>query len=104
MHSLSKGRRSVLKAGAAAGTALVLPRGAWAADAPIRGGTLTCSVDVQPKSLDPIMGDAPTSDRYSLLSLYEGLLRFDGKGDLEPALAESWTWNNDATAITFKLR
>lgn len=104
MHSHSQGRRSVLKAGAVAGAALALPHGAWAADAPIRGGTLTCSVDVQPKSLDPIMGDAPTSDRYSLLSLYEGLLRFNGKGDLEPALAESWTWNNEATAITFKLR
>lgn len=104
MHSYSKGRRLVLKAGAAAGTALTLPHAAWAADAPIRGGTLTCSVDVQPKSLDPIMGDAPTSDRYSLLNLYESLLRFNSKGDLEPALAESWTWNSEATQITFKLR
>lgn len=104
MHRQPTGRRTVLKAAAAAGAALALPNSARAADAPIRGGTLTCSVDVQPKSLDPIMGDAPTSDRYSLLNLYEGLLRFNGRGDLEPALAESWTWNGDATAITFKLR
>ncbi len=104
MHSHSHGRRTVLKAGAVAGAALTLPPAAFAADVPVRGGILNCSVDVQPKSLDPIMGDAPTSDRYSLLSLYEGLLRFTSKGDLEPALAESWTWNGDATAITFKLR
>jgi peptide/nickel transport system substrate-binding protein len=101
-HSIP--RRRLLQSGAAAGLGLMLPGAAFAADAPIRGGTLTCSVDVQPKSLDPIMGDAPTSDRYSLLNLYEGLLRFDGRGSLEPALAESWDWNADATAITFKLR
>ena len=97
-------RRRVLKTGVAAGIAISAPLSALAADLPLRGGTLTCSLDTQPKSLDPIMGDAPTSDRYVLLGLYEGLLRFDEKGNLEPALAVSWTWNGDNTAITFKLR
>ena len=97
-------RRRVLKSGVAAGIAISAPWPVLAADMPLRGGTLTCSLDLQPKSLDPIMGDAPTSDRYVLLGLYEGLLRFDAKGNLEPALAESWDWNGDNTAITFKLR
>ena len=97
-------RRRLLQTGAVAGVAFPLSWPALAAAVPVRGGTLTCSVDLQPKSLDPIMGDAPTSDRYVLLNLYEGLMRFDGKGNLEPALAESWSWNGDNTAITFKLR
>jgi len=104
MKSSPLTRRRLLQTGAAAGVGLPLSWPAMAADVPIRGGTLACSVDLNPKSLDPIMGDGPTTDRYTLLNLYESLLRFDSKGALEPALAESWSWSGDATVITFKLR
>jgi peptide/nickel transport system substrate-binding protein len=74
------------------------------AQQPRRGGVLAASMDLQPRSLDPIMGDAPTSDRYLLLQIYEALLRFDAEGNLQPALAESWAFAPDGRSITFKIR
>ncbi|WP_108660939.1 ABC transporter substrate-binding protein [Acuticoccus kandeliae] len=71
---------------------------------PVRGGTIIASMDLQPKSLDPIMGDAPTSDRYALTQIYEGLVRFDVNGELQPSLATSWEFAPDAQSIVFTLR
>ncbi|MBX3540211.1 MAG: peptide ABC transporter substrate-binding protein, partial [Chelatococcus sp.] len=76
----------------------------FAQGAPVRGGTITASMDLQPKSLDPIMGDAPTSDRYALIQMFEGLLKFDEQGNLQPSLATSWEWSEDKQSIVFKLR
>lgn len=89
---------------AALALAFLLMSGISHAQAPQRGGTLNASMDLQPRSLDPIMGDAPTSDRYLLLQIYEALLRFDAQGKLEPALAESWTFEQGGKAILFRLR
>lgn len=61
-------------------------------------------MDLQPRSLDPIMGDAPTSDRYVLIQMFESLLRFDEKGELVPWLAESWDYADGNTALVFRLR
>ncbi len=61
-------------------------------------------MDLQPKSLDPIMGDAPTSDRYALIQMFEGLLKFDVQGNLQPSLATSWQWAEDKKSVVFKLR
>ena len=52
---------------------------------------------------------APQKSSFSneiavLLLNYEGLTRFDKDLKTVPAAAESWTYNGDATAITFKLR
>jgi peptide/nickel transport system substrate-binding protein len=77
---------------------------AQAQAAPVRGGTIVASMDLQPKSLDPIMGDAPTSDRYALIQMFEGLLKFDVQGNLEPSLATSWEWSGDKKSVVFKLR
>ncbi len=66
-------RRGLL-GGAAALTAglWTLPGFAQAAPGvPVRGGRIVASMDLQPRSLDPIMGDAPTSDRYVLIQMYE---------------------------------
>ncbi len=71
---------------------------------PVRGGTIVASMDLQPKSLDPIMGDAPTSDRYALIQMFEGLLKFDVQGNLQPSLATKWDWSEDKKSIVFKLR
>lgn len=78
--------------------------GAALAEEPVRGGAIVASIDLQPKSLDPIMGDAPTIDRYVLNQLYESLLRLDAEGNLQPSLADSWEYSADNTAITFTLR
>lgn len=71
---------------------------------PVRGGRIVASMDLQPRSLDPIMGDAPTSDRYVLIQMYESMLRFDEKGELVPWLAEAWEYADENGAIVFRLR
>lgn len=71
---------------------------------PVRGGTLTASIDYQPRILDPIKGDAATGDRRVFNAIFEPLLRVNAKGELEPVLAESWEQAEDGLSITFKLR
>jgi peptide/nickel transport system substrate-binding protein len=88
----------------ALGTQGFLGAPAYAQGAPVRGGTIVASMDLQPRSLDPIMGDAPTSDRYALIQMFEALLKFDVQGNLQPALATSWEWSADKRSVVFKLR
>lgn len=98
-------RRGLLIGASGAGLAASFPGlPAFAQGAPVRGGTITASMDLQPKSLDPIMGDAPTSDRYALIQIFEGLLKFDEQGNLLPSLATAWEWAGDKKSIVFKLR
>lgn len=102
-HGNAPVRRRTLLAGAAA--LVALPGAAWAQNsAPVRGGRIVASMDLQPRSLDPIMGDAPTSDRYVLIQMFEAMLRFDEKGELQPWLARSWEYADNNTAIVFRLR
>ncbi len=106
MPQLSLSRRHLMLAGSSAG--LLTSLGGMPAFAqqgsPVRGGTIIASMDLQPKSLDPIMGDAPTSDRYALIQMFEGLLKFDVQGNLQPSLATSWEWAGDRRSVIFKLR
>lgn len=97
-------RRGLLLGASGAGLIAGLPELAFAQGAPVRGGTIVASMDLQPKSLDPIMGDAPTSDRYALIQMFEGLLKFDVQGNLQPSLATSWQWSEDKKSVVFKLR
>jgi len=104
---LDVSRRGLLRG--AAGVGLVSAQGVWpslsfAQGAPVRGGQIVASMDLQPRSLDPIMGDAPTSDRYALIQIFEALLKFDVQGNLKPALATSWEWAADRKSVVFKLR
>jgi peptide/nickel transport system substrate-binding protein len=75
-----------------------------AQETPKTGGTLTASIDFQPKSLDPIFGDSDTADRYVFNQIYESLLRVSAEGKLVPVLATGWTYADDGLSITFKLR
>lgn len=74
------------------------------AEEPVRGGTLTVSLDLQPKSLDPIFGDADTIDRYLFNQIYEPLVRLDREGNFVPILAESFAYSDDSMSIVFQLR
>lgn len=90
-------------AGAAAfGVALVIGT-AKAAD-PVRGGVLTASVTSEPKSLDPLFGNAPSIDTQILTQIYDSLVRISAEGPIKPLLAESFTFSPDGMALTFKLR
>lgn len=82
--------------------ALSAPK-AWA-QAVKRGGTLTAAMDLQPKSLDPVFGDAPLTDRRALNLFFENLFYLDDDGTPIAQLAESWNIAKDELSITFRLR
>jgi ABC-type transport system substrate-binding protein len=92
-------RRSVLKSAAAVGSALMLPRAAWAEAAPRQGGVLRWAVANNPGSLDPMTGrTAP--DFNALYALYDGLIDFDPANlKLKPGLAKSWLFTDPKTLV-----
>jgi len=69
-----------------------------------RGGTLSIAYDVEPNSLDPLFGDAPSKDRSIYNLFYETLLRIGPDGEREPILAECWNIEDNNQTITFNLR
>lgn len=64
---------------------------------------LTFAIENDITNLDPIKSQEP----YSLQvigQIFEGLVTLNGKNELVPALAESWTHNSDYTVWQFKIR
>ncbi len=59
---------------------------------------------LEPPTLDPTSGAAQAIREVTYLNIYEGLLRIDREGKLQPLLAESWTVSPDHLVYTFKLR
>lgn len=57
----------------------------------------------EPTSLDPQIADS-NSEKTVVLNCFEGLLRVNDKGELEPGVAESYTVSADKLTYTFKLR
>ncbi|MGC0366504.1 peptide/nickel transport system substrate-binding protein [Rhodococcus sp. 27YEA15] len=56
-----------------------------------------------PTSWDPVT--SRTGNDINTISLaYASLTRLDGEGNVEPALASTWKYNADGTAVTFTLR
>jgi ABC-type transport system substrate-binding protein len=53
-------------------------------------------------TLDPLLADNPASIRAVQL-LYEGLVRFDSTGKIQPALATEWSISKDSLKYTFQL-
>ena len=75
---------------------------AAATSAPNHGGTLVVAVDQAPAGLDPHRATAFSSQRI-VEQIYEGLVRFNSKLGIEPAIAESWDIQGKTTYI-FSLR
>jgi peptide/nickel transport system substrate-binding protein len=65
--------------------------------------TLTVGMALEPPGLDPTAGAASAIREVTYANLYEGLTRIDGKGEVQPGLAESWTISPDGLTYTFKL-
>ena len=74
-----------------------------AAQAPAAGGTLTFAAGADPDSLDPLNTQSNPGEQVNRM-MYDNLVRFNAKMQIEPALAESWTQSPDGLAWTFKLR
>lgn len=66
-------------------------------------GDLHIGVPRVPASLDPADATAP-SELLAMRLLYEGLVVFGERGDLEPALATTWGVSRDGLIWTFRLR
>ena len=96
----------VLSACAPAATGPAAPAGGEAA-APAEGEavakTLRVNLGTFPDMLDP-QKSSFVNEIANLKLVYEGLTRQDGNLDTVPAAAESWTYNDDATQLTFTLR
>ena len=66
-------------------------------------GELHVGVLRVPVSLDP--GEATASSQLlAMRLLYQGLVAFGERGDIEPALATAWTVSRDGLVWTFRLR
>ncbi len=66
-------------------------------------GELHVGVPRVPASLDPAEATAP-HQLMAMRLLYEGLVTFGERGDIEPALATSWGVSRDGLVWTFRLR
>ncbi|MFI7167066.1 ABC transporter substrate-binding protein [Rhodococcus erythropolis] len=73
--------------------------GSTSGDAVVKWG----QAGVAPGNWDPIVTGA-TGATVNLTPIYEPLLTQDENGRPAPALAESWKYNDDGTAVTFTLR
>lgn len=73
-----------------------------AAAMPANAKTLVIARDMDINSLDIVRSWCDTCMIYNA-AVYEGLLALDANNKLVPAIAESWTVNEDQTEFTFKL-
>jgi peptide/nickel transport system substrate-binding protein len=71
-------------------------------NSPTEGDLLTLAIDVTPSNLDPRLGSDESSRRLQQL-LFNGLLRYDDRGEPMADLAESWE-NPDPLRYVFHLR
>jgi peptide/nickel transport system substrate-binding protein len=58
---------------------------------------------LEPPHLDPTAGAAAAIDEIVYANVFEGLTRIGSRGEVLPALAESWTVSDDGKVYTFKL-
>jgi len=65
---------------------------------------LVLGIPLEPPHLDPTAGAAAAIDEVLYANVFEGLTRIGSRGEVLPALAESWTVSDDGRTYTFKLR
>jgi peptide/nickel transport system substrate-binding protein len=65
---------------------------------------LVLGMPLEPPHLDPTAGAAAAIDEVLYANVFEGLTRIGSRGEVLPALAESWTVSDDGKVYTFTLR
>ncbi len=96
-------RQSVMRVARAATTLVVsfvavMPQ-AYAAKTGIVVG-----MSIEPSGLDPTAAAPVANAQVTWQNVYQGLVRVDRDGKVQPQLAESWTVSPDGLTYTFKLR
>ena len=66
--------------------------------------SLVMGMALEPPHLDPTAGAPAAIDEVVYANVFEGLTRIGSKGEVLPALAESWDISADGKTYTFKLR
>lgn len=70
---------------------------------PAVGGTYIEGMVGRPNSLNPLLSDSYPVDREINDLIFDGLVRYNEQGQLEPALAREWSVSEDGLTITFLL-
>ena len=76
----------------------------WTIPAQAAKTSLVMGMALEPPHLDPTAGAPAAIDEVVYANVFEGLTRIGSKGEVLPALAESWTISDDGKIYTFKLR
>ncbi len=84
--------------------ALLVATGLAVAQAPPRGGRLTVAINAEPPVLDPTASTSQEIARVLYDNVLQGLVKFNAKGEIVPALAERWTVSPGGLTYTFHLR
>jgi peptide/nickel transport system substrate-binding protein len=66
--------------------------------------TIVMGMAVEPTGLDPTIAAPVAIGQVTWQNIYQGLVRLDRDGKVQPQLAESWTISPDGLTYTFKLR
>lgn len=70
---------------------------------PASGGTFVEGVVGRPSTLNPLLSDPYPVDREIDNLIFDGLVRYDERGNVVPALAKEWIVSDDGLTITFTL-
>lgn len=60
-------------------------------------------IDGKPQLVDPQRGELTPSQSVLIANAAQGLVRFDARGQIEPALAETWNVSDDGLSYIFRL-
>lgn len=71
---------------------------------PTSKGTLTLGVDVQPRSWDPAQQVSGGAGVLYWQPVFDTLLKYAPDGSIQPNAAEEFSYNEDRTVLTLKLR
>lgn len=71
---------------------------------PARGGVFVEGVVGNPQYINPVLCQYNDVDRDLCVLVFNGLLRYDERGDLQPDLAERWEASPASNVFTFTLR
>lgn len=66
--------------------------------------SLVLGMGIEPAGLDPTIAAPVAIGQVTWQNIFEGLVRIDRDGKIQPQLAESWTVSDDGKTYTFKLR
>ena len=68
-----------------------------------RGPIMVSAIGAPPELRNPNLSRLDPPSAILILSVAQGLVRFDAAGQIEPALAQSWIVSNDGLRYTFRL-